>query len=460
MDSLPAGAAGGINPAPIMGAYVGWIRDLLDSAETLDLGLRLDGDELELGFALSNAEGSALASFGSKEKTGVRALAGLLDMDSGMSMLMGMDVAAMMKRFQPLFDAMPDVYPEALRPAMKQMFEHMADFYGFMGTAQAASMDFLGTGMRYRVYSLGGDPLKLLELYRKLGDLVPGFGLTLVPEREVAGVKVNGVRLKFDIAAMMKQFGDKDVPHKADPQFDAMMEKLFGKDGIALQVASKDGTAVLVMGGEDDYLRASLARLSSKSAPPAFLARALAQVGDLNPCFVVRYDLGRMMDGMKELMSSIAPDAAVGLSMGPLALSPVIWGGVDGRVWRGALATNLSEIAALARLGNIRNGQAVDVKAKADIMSIMMSLDEYAINNSGKYPDSLEPLVTPDINGHVYLEGFDGKFPKDPWHNEYQYEPPRPGHPQPRVLSYGSDGAPGGSGDAADIDSDQLREEK
>jgi general secretion pathway protein G len=103
--------------------------------------------------------------------------------------------------------------------------------------------------------------------------------------------------------------------------------------------------------------------------------------------------------------------------------------------------------------------QAQSTKAKVDIQAIMQSLTEYAINNSGKYPDSLEPLVTPDANGHSYLEGYNGKIPKDPWKFEYQYEPPQPGHPMPRVISYGSDGAPGGEGEAADIDSETIKEQ-
>lgn len=103
--------------------------------------------------------------------------------------------------------------------------------------------------------------------------------------------------------------------------------------------------------------------------------------------------------------------------------------------------------------------QAQNVVAKADIAQIISSLNEYAINNSGKYPETLQPLVDPDKNGHAYLEGRNGKIPKDPWKNEYQYEPPQPGHPMPRVISFGADGAPGGEGDSADIDSDTIKDE-
>jgi general secretion pathway protein G len=92
--------------------------------------------------------------------------------------------------------------------------------------------------------------------------------------------------------------------------------------------------------------------------------------------------------------------------------------------------------------------------AKADITVMMSALDEFAMNNAGKYPDSLEVLVTPDENGHTYLKGPADKLFKDPWKNEYVYEAPQSGQPRPRILSYGKDGQPGGEGDDRDIASD------
>jgi general secretion pathway protein G len=98
-------------------------------------------------------------------------------------------------------------------------------------------------------------------------------------------------------------------------------------------------------------------------------------------------------------------------------------------------------------------------RAKTDIYTITQSLTEYAINNNGNFPRSLVPLVTPDANGHCYLEGYNQRIPRDPWKREYVYEPPTPEHPGPHVYSLGADGKRGGSGDDADIDSDQLTEE-
>jgi len=97
-------------------------------------------------------------------------------------------------------------------------------------------------------------------------------------------------------------------------------------------------------------------------------------------------------------------------------------------------------------------------KAEVDITSIESALKEYAIANGGKFPESLEVLVMPDVNGHTFLEGT--HVPKDPWGNEYMYEPPGPGQPLPLVKSYGKDGQPGGEGDDADMDNISIREGK
>jgi general secretion pathway protein G len=100
---------------------------------------------------------------------------------------------------------------------------------------------------------------------------------------------------------------------------------------------------------------------------------------------------------------------------------------------------------------------ANEAKAKADIIAIESALDEYAISNSGRYPESLEALVTEDENGFKYLKR--DSIPTDPWGHEYVYEPPSGGQPL-RVLTYGDDGVPGGEGTAKDMDNIMIRNEE
>ncbi len=98
---------------------------------------------------------------------------------------------------------------------------------------------------------------------------------------------------------------------------------------------------------------------------------------------------------------------------------------------------------------------AQTVKVGMDIESLLSVVDRYAVNNGGAYPTTLEVLVVPDEKGETYLKG-QRQLPLDPWGNDYVYFAPGEGA-QPRIVSYGRDGKPGGEGEDADIDSAKLK---
>ncbi|MCZ6598321.1 MAG: type II secretion system major pseudopilin GspG [Planctomycetota bacterium] len=94
-------------------------------------------------------------------------------------------------------------------------------------------------------------------------------------------------------------------------------------------------------------------------------------------------------------------------------------------------------------------------KAKGDIAVIEGALNDYAIENNGMWPESLQELVTPDENGFTFLKGT--SIPLDPWRNEYAYEPPTPGQTVPTITCYGADGVPGGEGQDQDFTNHMIR---
>lgn len=97
-------------------------------------------------------------------------------------------------------------------------------------------------------------------------------------------------------------------------------------------------------------------------------------------------------------------------------------------------------------------------KAKADITGIEQACTNYVLDNQGRWPESIQQLVTPDQNGRTYLNK--EKVPTDPWGHEYQYEPPSGGQQYPTISCYGSDGVPGGEGDAADFNNHMIRNDE
>lgn len=63
---------------------------------------------------------------------------------------------------------------------------------------------------------------------------------------------------------------------------------------------------------------------------------------------------------------------------------------------------------------------ARESKARADLFQLEQALMVYALNNAGRYPESLEALVVRDANGVSYLNRT--TLPRDPWGELYEYE--------------------------------------
>ena len=105
-----------------------------------------------------------------------------------------------------------------------------------------------------------------------------------------------------------------------------------------------------------------------------------------------------------------------------------------------------------------RPDEARRVAAKADIGSIMQSLNLYRLDN-GRYPTQeqglralVEKPTAEPVPNNWKGGGYMDRVPVDPWGKEYQYLNPGV-HGEVDVFSYGADSRPGGEGNDADIGS-------
>ncbi|MCS6771631.1 MAG: type II secretion system major pseudopilin GspG [Kiritimatiellae bacterium] len=109
-------------------------------------------------------------------------------------------------------------------------------------------------------------------------------------------------------------------------------------------------------------------------------------------------------------------------------------------------------------------GEARVAATKLQIRQLQTALNVYR-TEQGRYPtqeQGLEALVRkPDIEpvpvnypAEGYLEG--RRLPADAWGNPFVYLSPGRAGESFEILSYGSDGEPGGEGEAADISSSDL----
>jgi general secretion pathway protein G len=110
-----------------------------------------------------------------------------------------------------------------------------------------------------------------------------------------------------------------------------------------------------------------------------------------------------------------------------------------------------------------RPEEARQMKAKMTIESLETSIRLYKLDN-GSYPTTeqgLQALIERPDTGNVPKKWRDGgylekrKVPKDPWDNEYVYLSPGV-NGEYDIVSYGSDGVPGGEGKDSDINSWEM----
>jgi len=94
-------------------------------------------------------------------------------------------------------------------------------------------------------------------------------------------------------------------------------------------------------------------------------------------------------------------------------------------------------------------------KAKADITALDSAVESYQIRNAGRLPESFEILIEKDATGYSYLK--QTTLPKDPWGNEYIFEPDGAGGSGYLIWTYGADGSQGGEGKDADFNNQMIR---
>ena len=99
--------------------------------------------------------------------------------------------------------------------------------------------------------------------------------------------------------------------------------------------------------------------------------------------------------------------------------------------------------------------KAMQTKARADIATLEQAMEMYRLDNFS-YPADLNALVQPPAGGDATryrTGGYIKKLPSDPWNRPYQVAVPGKAGPFD-ITSLGGDGAPGGTGENADISSD------
>lgn len=96
-------------------------------------------------------------------------------------------------------------------------------------------------------------------------------------------------------------------------------------------------------------------------------------------------------------------------------------------------------------------GKSRQERARMDLASIKNAIDLYYLQHY-RYPSNDDGLAVLAERSDTHPGGLISELPVDPWGNPYEYRFPGQ-HGTFDVICYGRDGAPGGTGEDADIGS-------
>jgi hypothetical protein len=324
-----------------------WLRKLVDSAETLDAVVNHDEGRFDVQVALTAKEGSPLAE-AEHPKSGLVHIGRHLPPDMPVTVLYRIDVAGVADLFLPMFTALMEKRPAEEREAMEGNVRRMNEAAQLLTDGWAMALDFGEGGMRAAMVVGARDAAAYLAIFRELLQTPAlaqvGMGFSNEGSREVAGTNVERMRMTFDVQKYLEFLGLEGFPPEMLGLTSAALALMLGEDGLLFEMAAR-GDSVFVAVAPDKGLMDGMLQ---RDAPPAWLEGTAAAIGgELG--FLVRLEMRGCMRGVSEMMAKLAPEMPVAAYPEGKDLPVLLYGTVDGRVYRGGLTAHLGELAAFFR---------------------------------------------------------------------------------------------------------------
>lgn len=114
-------------------------------------------------------------------------------------------------------------------------------------------------------------------------------------------------------------------------------------------------------------------------------------------------------------------------------------------------------LAAVVTVNVMGQGHTARVeRVRADMSNIKKAMDLFKLD-VGMYPQQLNELWERPANARKYNGPYLSEYPpRDPWQNDYIYN--YGGGSNFEIISYGADGAPGGTDEAVDLSSKTINQ--
>jgi hypothetical protein len=350
-EGFASGARAGLpsfEPAEMTARITDWLRELVDSAETLDAVVNHKEGFFDLQLSMTASETSPLARAAARTKSELVPLGRCLPPDMPVTMLLHFDIAGMNDLFLPVLSALMEKRPVEERDAMEGHVRRMNEAADLLTDDWAMALDFGKDGMRFAMVGGARDAQAYLATYRDLlqTPVLGQMGMAFQSEgsRKVAGTTVERMRMTIDAQKYFEFLGMEDLGAEAIGQASMVLALMLGEKGLAFEMAAQENRLLFAAGAGGELMDSMLAA----DEPPAWLEGTAAAIGgELG--FLVRLEMRGCMRGASEMLARLMPGMPGRAYPDGADLPVVLYGTVDGRVYRGGMTCNVGELAAFFR---------------------------------------------------------------------------------------------------------------
>lgn len=332
--------------AGVMDLYFDLGRAMLDSLETLELGLSAQGQLTCLEVSLDMVAGSALARIADGEDNDLAEAAGRIDPQAAVSFLVGGDTKRFMDRLKPYYADVLAAYPESMRVGMADALQQMESIYPLLSGAMSGDVRFGEQGMSMSTWLGAKDSGQIVAKYVELVTKLSGVSFVelvgAAETVEVGGEQATRLRLDFDEQALAEMSGTDAAEIEAEMQ--EMMSRILGPEGVQVHMIADDDGLMFVVGSDPAFVESAAARLDGGSGKAGF-DWVLERFGDASPLVAYRMDVPRLLEQMSTLIGDAGDMPELPPQLAGQSLPAVFVGGFEGRSWRAGLALDRTDLA-------------------------------------------------------------------------------------------------------------------
>lgn len=344
--------------AALLELYVDGIWAFLDSADQLDVALTYDGKVVQARSWLSTLPDSPMASFGGDQVFDLRPAARWIDPDAGFSMAMACDMAATMERFAPILDHALEAYPPELAGDLKRMMAAYAPVWPLLGNQAAATGDLGPGGLRASYQFLCPDPAALSaamgeQLAKLAGESTSKAFTIAAPQAvEVGGKSAQRSMLTLDFEHMTESMLEgEDVEEEQLEQMNALMDAIYGKDGMQLVWQAVEERLTMALGGDEAYAAQTFAaQPGSLERMPVELREAIEAASGGSMGLVYRLDYGRLFGDMVPMFAQMGMEDLDVFAANDLSMPITFWMGIGKSTWSSGVGMDLDQLAAVVKV--------------------------------------------------------------------------------------------------------------